>query len=76
MLFKKSYDQIVKGFTKVEKDLRELEVRETEKSVALDREIGELRTERNAAMTEAVHAAKTADKLEEFFGNEEATNES
>jgi len=71
MLFKKSYDQIVKGFTKVKADLRALEQRETEKSVSLDREIVTLRDERNIALKESARAGHTADKLDEFFGKDE-----
>lgn len=70
-IFNKTYDQIVKGFTKVKSDLRVLEQRETEKSITLDREIVALRDERNVALKESVRAGATADKLDEFFGKDE-----
>ena len=76
MLFKKSYDQIVAGFTKVEKDLRDLEKREMATSVKLDRQIVELKGKRNVSLTESARAGMTADKLADFFGKEEVTNES
>ena len=68
--FNKSYDQIVEGFTKVEKDLRDLEKREVDLSAKLDKQIAELRQQRHASLTESARAGTTADKLAEFFGKD------
>ena len=70
-MFKKSYDQIIKVFTKVEKDLRELADRESAKAVKLSVQATELKLKATAAADEVTVATHTADKLAEFFSPEE-----
>ena len=69
--FTKSYNQIVKGFTKITAELRLLEQREADKAVACQTGILSLETRQEAASKESMRARKTATKLESLFDVEE-----
>jgi hypothetical protein len=70
-MFNKSYDKIIKGFTKVSKELRQLENDQVKKAIGIGNVIDALELEQNAAFSEATRSAKTAIKLEALFDDDE-----
>jgi hypothetical protein len=71
-MFNKSYDKIIKGFTKVTHELRELEQHEAEKALDAQLDIIALETVQQEATFESRRAAKAATKIEDLFGGEVA----
>jgi hypothetical protein len=70
-MFNKSYDKIIKGFTKVSKELRQLENDQVKKAIGIGNVIDALELEQDAAFNEATRSAKTAIKLEALFEDDE-----
>jgi hypothetical protein len=74
-LFSKSYDQIISGFSKVERELRALVIQSANDLEKMDTAIQGMRNERAETVIESDRAIKTADKLADLL-NKEVTDAS
>jgi hypothetical protein len=71
LIFGKNYDQILKGFIRVTRDLRDLSDREGAKADYCAKMVEEYLDQQNTANIESIRAMKTAEKLEALYDVED-----